>query len=254
MSTKLESKIYTQDGKEAGKVSLPENVFGVAWNPDLVHEVVIAMQSNARGGKAHTKDRSEVRGGGKKPWKQKGTGRARHGSRRSPIWTGGGVTFGPRNEKDYSKKINNNARAQAFASVLSKKFAEGEMIFVEDLSFDEPKSKEAKSVLTALAATEGNEDVVTKKNNVALIALSGRDENVEKSFRNFSHVQVSQLKDVSTVDLLTYKYVVVAKPKDALVTLENRAATKTARKTETPAKAVKTEKKAVAAKVTAKEK
>ncbi len=230
MSTKLETSIYTQDGKGSGKTLLPESVFGAKWNPNLVHEVVIAMQSNARGGNAHTKDRSEVRGGGKKPWKQKGTGRARHGSSRSPIWTGGGVTFGPRNEKDYSKKMNNNARARALASVLSKKFAEGDIVFVDELSFTNPKSSEAKKILKSLGLVKGYEEIATKKKNNILILLSARDENIEKSFRNFGNVQVSQIKDTNPVELLTYKYVVVAKPDEALETLERRVATKVARK------------------------
>ncbi len=229
-TTKLEAPVYTQAGKEASTIALSEAVFGASWNPDLVHEVVISQQANARGGNAHTKDRSEVRGGGRKPWKQKGTGRARHGSRRSPIWTGGGVTFGPRNERDFSKKINIKTRAKALASVLSKKFTDGEVVFMDELTFAEPKTAEAKKVLTALGSVEAYADVATKKNNAALILLTARDEAVEKSFRNFGSVCVVQIKDVSPVDLLTYKYVVVAKPAEALEVLEHRVATKTARR------------------------
>ena len=224
----MDTKVFTIDGKENGKVSLPESVFGVAWNADLVHEVVTSMQANARGGNAHTKDRSEVRGGGKKPWRQKGTGRARHGSRRSPIWTGGGVTHGPRNEKDYSKKINKKVRAKALASTLSKKHADGEIIFVESLTFDNPKTAEAKAAVMAIAKGSGVESLATKKNNSALVVLSARDENTEKSFRNFGNMEVKSVKDINPVDLLTYKYVLVAEPKVAIETLEKRVATKTA--------------------------
>lgn len=224
----MDTKVFTKDGKESGKVTLPESVFGAAWNADLVHEVVTSMQSNARGGNAHTKDRSEVRGGGKKPWKQKGTGRARHGSRRSPIWTGGGVTHGPRNEKDYSKKINKKVRAKALASTLSKKQADGEIIFVDSLAFDAPKAADAKAAVVAIAKGSGVEALATKRNNAALIVLKGRDENTEKSFRNFGNVEVKSVKDINPVDLLTYKYVVVADPKDSIEVLEKRVETKTA--------------------------
>ncbi len=226
MSSHMDTKIFSQDGKESGKLSLPESVFGVAWNADLVHEVVVSMQSNARAGTAHTKDRSEVRGGGKKPWKQKGTGRARHGSRRSPIWSGGGVAHGPRNEKDYSKKINKNAKSKALAITLSRKLADGEMIFVDALSFSAPKASDAKNIVKALATGADKAQLATKRVNAALIIVPNRDESVEKSFRNFGNMLVAQAKDVNPVDLLTYKYVVIADPKASVEVLETRVGKK----------------------------
>jgi len=227
----MDTKIFSQEGKETGKMNLPESVFAVNWNADLVHEVVVSMQSNARAGTAHTKDRSEVRGGGRKPWKQKGTGRARHGSRRSPIWSGGGVTFGPRSEKDYSKKINKNVKAKALAITLSKKFADGELVLVDSLSFEQPKTATAKTLVTALAKGTGIKELITKRKNAALVVLGSRDENIEKSFANFGNMEVMQAKDISIVDLLTYKYVVVINPDVSMETLITRATKKGAKTT-----------------------
>jgi large subunit ribosomal protein L4 len=221
----MKAQVFSQEGKATGDIMLPETVFGVAWNADLVHEVVVGMQANARTSTAHTKDRSEVRGGGKKPWRQKGTGRARHGSRRSPIWTGGGVTFGPRNEKDYSVKLNKKVRAKALAAVLSKKVADNEIVFVDSLSFDAPKTKDAKAIFTAVATGSGYEGMASKRNNAALVVLPARNEAAEKSFRNFGNVEVAQAKDINPVDLLTYKYVVVVDPQASLEILEKRVAT-----------------------------
>lgn len=218
----MNAKVYSKEGKETGSVELPEIVFGVAWNPDLVHEVVVGMQANARAGTAHTKDRSEVRGGGRKPWKQKGTGRARHGSRRSPIWTGGGVTFGPRAEKDYSVKINKKVKTKALASVLSKKLTDGEVLFVDSLNMEEPKTKGAKVIISALAKGTKNDSLATKRKNAAVIVLADRNEATEKSFRNFGNIEVIQAKDINPVELLTYKYVVVADAKSSVEVLEKR--------------------------------
>lgn len=230
MIKKLEANVYSQAGKEVSKIALSEKVFGVAWNANLVHDVVISMQSNARMNTAHTKNRGEVRGGGKKPWKQKGTGRARHGSTRSPIWSGGGVSHGPRNDRDYSRKINKNTRAKALASVLSQKLAHDEIVFVDALTFATPKTAEARKFLVSLSGIEGKKDMGTKKSNAALIILAGRDEHAELSFRNFGNVHVVNVKDVNPVELLTYKYVVVAKPEESLKTLETRVGTKVARR------------------------
>lgn len=220
----MDAKVYTHEGVAKGTVALSDALFGAAWNNDLVHEVVVGMQANARAGTAHTKGRGDVRGGGKKPWKQKGTGRARHGSRRSPIWVGGGVSHGPRTEKDYSVKINRKARAKAFAVVLSKKFADAEVIFVESLPMTAPKAKDAKTIMTAVAKGSGEVSLATKRKNAALVVLPSRQEAVEKSFQNFGNFAVMQAKDISPVDLLTYKYVVVTEPAAALEILEKRVA------------------------------
>lgn len=219
---RMETKIYGKDGSAKGTFKLPESVFGVTWNPDLVHEVVVSMQSNARKSTANVKDRSEVAGGGKKPWKQKGTGRARHGSRRSPIWTGGGIAHGPTSEKDYTKKINKKVRAKALATVLSKKVADGEFVLIESLSFAGPKTADAIKVLAAVAKGAELKTMLTKKKNAALIVLPQRDEAAEKSFRNMSNVTVVQAKDVNPVDLLTMKYVVVADPEASVATFVAR--------------------------------
>jgi large subunit ribosomal protein L4 len=220
----MNAKVFSKEGKETGSVTLPEAVFGVAWNPDLVHEVVIGMQANAREGNAHTKGRGDVRGGGKKPWKQKGTGRARHGSRRSPIWVGGGVSHGPQNEKDFSVKINKKVRAKALAIVLSKKFADAEVLFVDSLAMETPKTKDAKTVFIAIANASGNEAMARKRKNAAVVVLAERNLAIEKSFRNFGNIEVVQAKDINPVDLLTYKYVVVADASSSVEILEKRIA------------------------------
>ncbi len=221
----MNAKVFSKEGKETGSVNLPEAVFGVAWNADLVHEVVTGMQANARGeSSAHTKGRGEVRGGGKKPWKQKGTGRARHGSTRSPIWVGGGVAHGPVNTKDYSVKINKKVRAKALATVLSKKFSDQEVIFIDSLKLGEPKAKEAKAIIVAIANGSGNEMLAKKRKNAAVIVIADRDIATEKSFRNFGNVEVIMAKDVNPVDLLTYKYVVIADATGSVEALEKRIA------------------------------
>ena len=144
MLNNMKTTVYNVSGKETRDIEIPEKLFGVKRNDTLLRQVVLAMQANARTPVVHTKGRGEVRGGGKKPWKQKGTGRARHGSSRSPIWRGGGTTHGPLKERTYEQKINKKMNAKAVAIVLSQKFREGRLLFVDDLSFTEPKTKDAK--------------------------------------------------------------------------------------------------------------
>lgn len=222
----LEATVWNGKGEKAGSVSLPSELFGVAWNSDLVHQVVVGMQANARPTTAHTKFRGEVSGGGKKPWKQKGTGRARHGSTRSPIWRGGGVTHGPRAEKDYSVKINKKMRVAALTSVLSRKFRDGQVIFVDSLTFAEPKTKDAKTMLVALAKGAGVAELATKRKNAAVVAFAKKDATSEKSFRNIGSLTLEEVRNLNPVDLVTKKFLVIENPTEALPVLSSRLAKK----------------------------
>jgi len=223
--SKIEAKIYTQEGKDAGKIDLPAFMFDVPWNADLIHQVVTSMQGNARRGTAHTKDRSEVRGGGKKPWRQKGTGRARHGSRRSPIWVGGGVTHGPRSDKNYDRKINKKMKEKALWTVLSAKYRDGEIIFVDQMAFPDAKTKVARSVLADIAKAEGNM-LASKRKNAAVIATPQKDTLVQKSFANISSIIVDEVRMLNPLELLNSKYLVLVSPKETLEILEGRKVTK----------------------------
>ena len=221
-----EANIFSMEGKKVGSIALPESIFGVPWRSDLVHQVTTAMQANARQNRAHTKDRSEVSGGGKKPWKQKGTGQARHGSSRSPIWRHGGVTFGPRSTRDYSEKINRRMRVGALLSALSKKAKDGEIILVDTFTMNAPKTAMAKGVLENLAKGAAVADLVTKKSNAALLALATYNVNVAKSFHNFGNVMTEEVRNLNPVDVLTHKYLIIENPETAFASLLARAKSK----------------------------
>ena len=212
----MDAVIYNSNGDTVGKIKLPEELFNLPWNASLVNQVVNSQRSNARMSTAHTKDRSEVRGGGKKPWAQKGTGQARHGSIRSPIWRGGGITFGPRSEKDYSRKISKSMRAAALHNVLSKKFRDGEVLFVEELSFATPKTAEAKKVMRNLAKAGSLGSLTTKKRNALLLALGETNEAAKKSVRNMGNVEVEDVRNINPMDLLTYRYVIITHPEKSV--------------------------------------
>ena len=215
----METQIYNQKGKSVGKLSLPESIFGLPWNGDLVHQVVTAMQANARTPVAHTKDRSEVRGGGRKPWKQKGTGRARHGSSRSPIWVGGGVAHGPRNEKSYEQKINKKMKAKALYTVLSEKLRKGQIIFLEELNLKNIKTKDAVAVIKDLSALKGFEKMVGGKKPNTFISVPAKGDTVKKSFANIQTVEVDEVRNMNPVDLLAYRYIIIAQPTESIAFL-----------------------------------
>lgn len=212
----METIIYTQEGQKAGSINLPENVFGLSWNADLVNQVVNSLRSDARDAIAHTKDRSEVSGGGKKPWQQKGLGRARHGSSRSPIWRHGGIAHGPRKDKNFSRKVNKKVKTKALFTLLSQKMRDGEILFVKDIALSEAKTKIAKKVIVSLGSIAGYEGIATKRKNAVYLALDKKNEAIQKSFNNFSNMTVEELRNINPLALLQYKYVVITNPEESL--------------------------------------
>jgi large subunit ribosomal protein L4 len=222
IQAKISAKVYSQKGVETGSIDLPAKVFASKWRADLVHQVVEGMRSNKRAGTADTKDRGEVRGGGKKPWKQKGTGRARHGSSRSPIWVGGGVTHGPLAEKNYKRKVSKKMRAQALFSVLSKKLKDNEILFVDSLALADIKTKDALKVMQNLSKASGFKPLAGSKKARVLTALSGRSEKTEKSFRNLPQLEIVFLKNLNPMDVLNHQYLLIENPEEAVKFLESR--------------------------------
>jgi large subunit ribosomal protein L4 len=197
-------KIYNQKGEEIGKADLPAEVFDVAINPDLVHQAVVTQMANARQVIAHTKDRSERRGGGRKPWRQKGTGRARHGSIRSPIWRKGGVTFGPTKERNFSKKINKKMKRKALLMVLSSKVKDKEMILLDKLEITKAKTKQITEILNNLKTK-------LKKNldKSTLVVLPKTDLKISRAVRNIPRIKTIRADSLNVLDVLNHQYLLV---------------------------------------------
>jgi large subunit ribosomal protein L4 len=202
--------IYNQQGEKTEKLNLNEKFFNLPWNEDLVHQVAVSMRANRRIPAAHAKGRGEVRGGGKKPWRQKGTGRARHGSIRSPIWIGGGVTHGPIKEKSYKKKINKKMRQKALFVVFSQKLRDKEVLFLDKLSIQEAKTKKAFEIIGNLRKIK--EFVkLGKKNGRVLIFLHQPKKELILSLRNLPYVNIKEARNMNALDLLSNKFIVVTK-------------------------------------------
>jgi large subunit ribosomal protein L4 len=220
----MEATIYNIKGTKAGSINLPESIFGLPWNADLVHQVATSMESSARTNVAHTKGRGAVSGGGKKPWKQKGTGRARHGSTRSPIWVGGGVTHGPDNGKNFFRKVNKKMKAKALYTILSAKHRDGEVLFVDSLELANPKTKDARAALVTLAGIKGFDMLMKKRRNSTYIGIPEKNENVSRGMSNIGNLVVDEIRNVSPLDLLKYKYVVIANPEKSLPIISSKLA------------------------------
>ncbi len=198
--------IYNTAGKTVGEIELRKDIFGVPINVPVMHQALVRQQANARFGIHKTKTRAEVSGGGRKPWRQKGTGRARHGSTREPQWRGGGVAHGPR-PRNYSQKMPRKMRHLAYKSALSVKAKERQIIVLDDLQMPTPKTREMASILEALAVDSS-----------ALILLPERNSNVEKSATNLSNVKTLRANYLNIRDLLGYDYLLV--PLEALEVIE----------------------------------
>ncbi len=199
---------YDQTGKEIGQTLLPKEIFGVKMNLDVVHQVVVSQTANRRRVIAHTKGRGEVRGGGRKPWRQKGTGRARHGSTRSPIWKGGGVTFGPTKDRVFKKKINKKIKRKALFMVLSAKAQGNLVVLLDKLNLEKAKTNLMAKILKKLPCKEQS----------ALIVLPGIDKNIILAARNLARVRAVQAKDLNVLDLLNSKYLIL--PKESIKTIK----------------------------------
>jgi len=196
-TAKLTVKIYTPEGTVAGEQELDARVFGVAPKPALVHEAVVAQAANARASIAHTKTRGEVRGGGKKPWRQKHTGRARHGSTRSPLWVGGGAVFGPRNTRSWGKKVNKKAKVAALRMVLSDKVAADRLVVLTGFEIADYSTKSAAKILRKLPCGER-----------AMIALPAVPEKTWKSVKNLPQVGITRADSLNLIELMKRPYLV----------------------------------------------
>lgn len=214
--------VYTTEGKESKQIDVPENIFNADWNADLVSQVLYSQASNRRAGTAHTKDRSEVRGGGKKPWNQKGSGRARHGSSRSPIWRHGGVTFGPRNDKNYKKVIPKGMKVAALYSLLSAKLKSGKVIFVDTIPSQTGKTKDADSVMKGLTTIEGFKTLCYKKPNNVYMTVDSLDSTTKRAFRNLPYMTLHTMDDLNPLDIANTRYLVITNPEETISYLSSK--------------------------------
>lgn len=215
-----EANIYNFQGEVTGKLTLDDSIFGVAIKSEIVQQAVVAQEANSREVIAHTKDRSEVRGGGRKPWKQKGTGRARHGSIRSPLWIGGGVTFGPSKDRNFSKKINKKVRKAALRMALTDKAQDNKIYLIEDSFIPEKKTKSAFALLKNIKLRKQkiqekqSEEKAVKKSSHAkeehiLVVLPKDKKEYALYFRNIFKVTPISVESLNVVDILKSKHLVM---------------------------------------------
>ncbi len=200
--------VYNQEGKEAGQIALPKEIFDLKINPDLIYQVAVSQAANRRQVSAKAKNRGEVSGGGRKPWKQKGTGRARQGSIRSPLWKGGGVTFGPTTERNFKKQINRKMRRKAVLMLLSSKAKENQLLVLNELKIEAPKTKLMAAVIDNLLPILQKGKQTKSGKETILLVLPGQDKNILFAGRNLENVKMIVAKDLNALALLSVKYLI----------------------------------------------
>ncbi|PJE57942.1 MAG: 50S ribosomal protein L4 [Candidatus Portnoybacteria bacterium CG10_big_fil_rev_8_21_14_0_10_36_7] len=206
--------VHNIQGKNVGEVNLPDRIFAVNFNHNLVHQAMITQEKTSREAIADARMRGEeVRGGGKKPWAQKGTGRSRHGSSRSPIWKGGGVTFGPTNERNWAQKINKKAKQKALFMVLSQKAKENELVVLDNLEIIEPKTKEVSGILKNIFNV-----VKSDRPRKTIIVTPKKSESVVRASHNLPYLQTIGASSLNILDILKNKYLII--PQSALESIE----------------------------------
>ncbi len=203
-------KVYNQEGKEVSKLKLNEAIFDLPWNADLVHQAVRIALANQRQVLASTKDRSEVSGGGRKPWRQKGTGRARHGSIRSPLWKGGGITFGPTKERNFKLKINKKMARKAFLTALSTKAKDSELLVLDDLKLSAPKTKEMAKIMKNFPQVKTSLLVLLDRRSLGE-GGADKNENLKRAGRNLPNLRIINIDNLNILDILKYKHLIFTK-------------------------------------------
>lgn len=225
----IKIKVHNQIGEAVGEMNLSDKVFGVETNNEVIRQVVVSAMANQRKVLAHTKTRSNVRGGGKKPWKQKGTGRARAGTIRSPLWVGGGITFGPLKDRNFKMKINKKMNQKAICMALSDRAKNEKLVILNEIKLDEFKTKKFEEIIKKLEigsktpeapAKEAKAKKVKAKKRSVLMILDKKNEGIVRSGKNLAGVQIINSGNVNLLDLLKYRELVITEP--AVKILEER--------------------------------
>ena len=233
--------VYNTKGEKVKEIDLNPKVFDLKISPELVQQAVVTQQANRRKNLAHTKDKGEVRGGGRKPWRQKGTGRARHGSIRSPLWRGGGITFGPTKDQNFSLKMNKKAKRKAILMVLSDKASRQKIVLLDNLSLEEAKTKKFFEILKnlKLRKSSGNKKALAKdkketkelksdkiKAKSVLVILPEKNDKIKRATQNIPKLNTIQANSLNILDILQPEYLLL--PLDALTVIEKTFVTKDA--------------------------